>query len=78
MSFLPKCVKKRVGYWMFDAGDAERLRTRARRMLELANRAYCEKNYDFARLLTLLATEAFEHASDMEQQMHDEDRIAAR
>jgi hypothetical protein len=35
-------------------------------MLELANRAYCEKHYDFARLLTVLATEAFEHASEME------------
>jgi hypothetical protein len=63
---------------MFDAGDAQRLRVRARRMLELANRAYCEKHYDFARLLTLLATEAFEHASEIEQQPHDEDRIAAR
>jgi len=45
-----------------DAGDAQRLRARGRRMLELANRAYCEEHYDFARLLTLLATEAFEHA----------------
>jgi hypothetical protein len=78
MSFLLKCVKKHVSHWMFDAGDCERLRTRARRMLELANRAQCEKNYDFARLLTLLATEAFEHAGDMEQQPHDEDRLGAR
>jgi hypothetical protein len=52
MSFLLKCVKKHVSHWMFTAGDCERLRTRARRMLELANRAQCEKNYDFARLLT--------------------------
>lgn len=59
---------------MSDAGDVERLRGRGRRMLELANRAYCEQHYDFARLLTVLATEAFEHASEME---HEEDRIGA-
>jgi NTP pyrophosphatase (non-canonical NTP hydrolase) len=61
---------------MYEAGDAQKLRTRARQMLELANRAYCEKHYDFARLLTLLATEAFEHASEMEQQRQSQDRSA--
>jgi hypothetical protein len=60
-----------------DAGDAQRLRARGRRMLELANRAYCEEHYDFARLLTLLATEAFEHASEMDRP-REEKRIAAR
>jgi hypothetical protein len=46
-------------------------------MLELANRAYCEEHHDFARLLTLLATEAFEHASEMDRP-REENRIAAR
>lgn len=32
--------------------DAEQLRNRGKRMLELATRAYCEQHYDFARLLT--------------------------
>ena len=34
--------------------DAGKLRTRGKRMLELATRAYCEQHYDFARLLTRL------------------------
>ena len=62
---------------MLQAADSERLRTRARQMLELANRAYCEKHYDFARLLTLLATEAFEHASEMERERQGRDRSGA-
>lgn len=37
--------------------DADRLRTRGQRMRELATRAHCEKNDDFARLLTQLAIE---------------------
>jgi hypothetical protein len=52
---------------MTTLGDAERLRTRANRMFELANRAHCEKNADFARLLTQLATEALQHAKEIEQ-----------
>jgi hypothetical protein len=36
-------------------------------MFELANRAHCEKNADFARLLTQLATEALQHAKEIEQ-----------
>jgi NTP pyrophosphatase (non-canonical NTP hydrolase) len=63
---------------MLEAGDSQRLRTRARQMLELANRAYCEKHYDFARLLTLLATEAFEHASEMDRERQSRDQSAAR
>jgi hypothetical protein len=47
--------------------DAERLRTRGKRMLELATRAYCEQHYDFARLLTQLATEVFAHAREVEE-----------
>ncbi len=47
--------------------DAEQLRTRGKRMLELATRAYCERNYDFARLLTQLATEVFAHARDLDE-----------
>jgi hypothetical protein len=35
-------------------------------MLELASRAYCEKNYGFARILLKLATEVLEHASEMD------------
>lgn len=46
---------------------ASRLRTRGKRMRELATRAYCEQNYDFARLLTQLATEVFAHAKDVEE-----------
>ena len=47
--------------------DAGKLRTRGKRMLELATRAYCEQHYDFARLLTRLATEVFAHAKIVEQ-----------
>jgi hypothetical protein len=47
--------------------DADRLRTRGKRMLELATRAHCEKNYDFARLLTQLAIEVFAHARELEE-----------
>jgi hypothetical protein len=36
-------------------------------MLELATRAYCEQHYDFARLLTQLATEVFAHAREVEE-----------
>jgi hypothetical protein len=46
--------------------DPETLRTRGKRMLELATRAYCERHYDFARLLTQLATEVFARAKDAE------------
>ena len=46
--------------------DAERLRQRCKRMLELASRAYCEKQYDLARLLIQLAAEVLEHASEMD------------
>jgi HEPN domain-containing protein len=46
--------------------DAKRLRTRGKRMLELATRAYCERHYEFARLLTQLATEVFARAKDAE------------
>jgi hypothetical protein len=49
------------------AHDAEELRARGQRMLELANRASCEQNYDFARLLTQLAGEVFAHAKDLEE-----------
>jgi hypothetical protein len=47
--------------------DADRLRTRGKRILELATRADCEKNYDFARLLTQLSIEVFTHARELEE-----------
>jgi hypothetical protein len=46
--------------------DPSTLRSRGKRMLELATRAYCERHYDFARLLTQLATEVFARAKDAE------------
>ena len=46
--------------------DPKTLRNRGKRMLELATRAYCERHYDFARLLTQLATEVFARAKDVE------------
>jgi hypothetical protein len=49
------------------AKAAERLRIRGKRMLELATRAHCEQHYDFARLLTRLATEVFAHAKETEE-----------
>jgi HEPN domain-containing protein len=52
---------------MAAARDAEQLRSRGERMLELATRAYCEQHYDFARLLTQLATEVFAHAKEAEE-----------
>jgi hypothetical protein len=50
-----------------EKSDADRLRTRGKRMLELATQADCEKNYDFARLLTQLAIEIFAHARELEE-----------
>jgi hypothetical protein len=47
--------------------DPKTLRTRGKRMLELATRAYCERHYEFARLLTRLATEVFARAKDAEE-----------
>jgi hypothetical protein len=47
--------------------EAATLRTRGKRMLELATRAYCEHHYDFARLLTRLAAEVFARAKDVEE-----------
>ena len=47
--------------------DADQLRNRGKRMLELATRAHCEQNHDFARLLTQLAIEVFAHARDLEE-----------
>jgi hypothetical protein len=52
---------------MPDLSDVDGVRLRANRMQELANRARCEQNYDFARLLLQLATEALNHASEMEK-----------
>ena len=48
-------------------------------MLELATRAYCEKNYDFCRLLIQLAAEVLEHASEMDQspETQSRDRVAS-
>jgi len=46
--------------------DANTLRMRGERLLELATRASCERHYDFARLLTQLATEVFARAKDVE------------
>jgi len=51
---------------MTPTSEAGQLRIRGTRMLELAARAYCEQHYDFARLLTRLATEVFAHARDVE------------
>jgi hypothetical protein len=44
-------------------------------MLRLASLAYCEKHYHFARSLVQLATEAFEHAGEMDR---SEEAQAAR
>jgi hypothetical protein len=52
---------------MPDLSDVDRVRLRAKWMQEMANRARCEQNYDFARLLSQLATEAVNHASEMEK-----------
>jgi hypothetical protein len=49
------------------ASEASQLRIRGTHMLELATRAYCERHYDFARLLTRLASEIFAHARDAEE-----------
>src|SRR5690348_9392019 len=47
--------------------DVEKLRARGKRMLELATRAHCEQNHDFARVLKQLAFEVFEQARKIEQ-----------
>jgi hypothetical protein len=64
--FFTQLCKKTYELRMQES-DADRLRLRAERMRELANRAYCEENYDFARLLTQLATEVLDHAREMEE-----------
>jgi hypothetical protein len=46
-------------------GDVDRLRNRAKRMMELAQRARREGRGDIARLLAQLASEALEHATEM-------------
>jgi hypothetical protein len=46
-----------------DMPDAKTLRTRGKRMLELASRAYCERHFGFARLLTQLAEESYAASS---------------
>jgi hypothetical protein len=48
-------------------GDATKMRKRASQLLDLATRSCCEGRPDFARLLTGLSTEIFEHARDIEQ-----------
>jgi hypothetical protein len=45
----------------------QQLGIRGKRLLELATRAYCEQHYDFARLLTQLATEVFARAKETEE-----------
>jgi hypothetical protein len=68
VSFLLKWLKKLIWFGeMLVLSDADKLRTRAKRMIELANRAYCEKNYDFARLLTQLATEVLDDLKQIER-----------
>jgi hypothetical protein len=58
--------------------DAERLRERSKRMLELASRAYCERHYYFARFLLQLATETFEHAGEMDRSQQAQHRQHAQ
>ena len=58
--------------------DADRLRNRGKRMLELATRAHCEKNHDFARLLTQLALEVFAHVRDLEERRESRTAVPAR
>jgi len=48
------------------SGDVARLRMRGKRMLELANRAHCERHHDFARLFMRLANEVFAQARELE------------
>jgi hypothetical protein len=49
-------------------------------MFELASRAYCEEQYDFARLLIQLAAEVLEHASEMDrsEEAQPRPRVACR
>jgi hypothetical protein len=46
-------------------------------MLELASRAYCEKHYDFSRLLIQLAAEVIEHASEMDHEAQPRQHVAS-
>jgi hypothetical protein len=47
--------------------DAEKLRNRAKRLLELATRAHNEGRSDYAALLMQIVSEIFEHAREMQR-----------
>ncbi|MGN6750051.1 MAG: hypothetical protein ACTHJS_15810 [Xanthobacteraceae bacterium] len=53
--------------------DAQKMRQRASRLLDLATRSRCEGRGDFAGLLTDLATEILDHARSIEQRLERED-----
>jgi len=55
-----------VGRMPRHLSDADRLRNRAKRLLQLAARARDESRYDYATLLKRLAAEAFDHAKEIE------------
>ncbi len=54
--------------------DIDKLRDRARRLLDLARRASGEARPDYAALLTRFATEAREQAADMERRHNHRSR----
>jgi hypothetical protein len=52
--------------------DADRLRDRARRLLELATRSHCEGRSDYAALLMQAVNEILEHAVEIEERQESE------
>jgi len=58
-------------------GDADRLRNRARCLLELATRSRSEGRPDYAELLMRLVTEIFEHAREIEEREKGENVSAS-
>jgi hypothetical protein len=67
--FLSPFVLKMVA----NVSDAEKLRNRAKRLLELATRARCEGRSDYAMLLMQVVSEIFEHAREMERRHASKD-----
>jgi predicted transcriptional regulator len=53
--------------------DADKLRNRARRLLELATRSRCEGRPEYAALLMQVVTEILQHARDIEKRQEIED-----
>jgi hypothetical protein len=70
--YFSQLYRKTYRFQMAQADDPAKMRNRASRLLDLANRSRCEGRPDYGALLTDLATEILEHARDIEHRHEDE------